>query len=111
MTSTTTLHILNEQPRSFLHIYKIFCIKSDLRVQWGMFNCNPFPVAVLAMQLAMVEGPDRLPADMGTQEVLCRKLCVLEADLTEVTNLIFVWSSLLEILNNSIFNSNEFYIT
>ncbi|XP_051563111.1 SH3 domain and tetratricopeptide repeat-containing protein 1 isoform X2 [Myxocyprinus asiaticus] len=43
---------------------------------------------VLAMQLAMVEGPDRLPADEGTQEILCRKLCVLEADLTEVTDLI-----------------------
>lgn len=63
-------------------------------MHWGIFNCNPFPVAVLAMQLAMVEGPDRLPADKGTQEVLCRKLCVLEADLTEVTNLISVWSSL-----------------
>lgn len=64
-------------------------------MQWGTFNCDPLPVAVLAMQLAMVEGPDRLPADKGTQEVLCRKLCVLEADLTEVTNLISVWSSLL----------------
>ncbi|XP_073691889.1 SH3 domain and tetratricopeptide repeat-containing protein 1 isoform X2 [Garra rufa] len=43
---------------------------------------------VLAMQLAMVEGPDRLPADEGTQEVLCRKLCVLEADLSGVVTLI-----------------------
>uniref|UniRef100_A0A671LYX7 SH3 domain and tetratricopeptide repeat-containing protein 1-like n=1 Tax=Sinocyclocheilus anshuiensis TaxID=1608454 RepID=A0A671LYX7_9TELE len=40
------------------------------------------------MQLAMVEGPDRLPADEGTQEVLCRKLCVLEADLSGVVTLI-----------------------
>lgn len=43
---------------------------------------------VLALQLAMVEGPDRLPADEGTQEVLCRKLCVLEADLSGVMTLI-----------------------
>ncbi|XP_052417195.1 SH3 domain and tetratricopeptide repeat-containing protein 1 [Carassius gibelio] len=43
---------------------------------------------VLAMQLAMVEGPDRLPADEGTQEVLSRKLCVLEADLSGVMTLI-----------------------
>ncbi|XP_067293026.1 SH3 domain and tetratricopeptide repeat-containing protein 1 isoform X3 [Pseudorasbora parva] len=43
---------------------------------------------VLAMQLALVEGPDRLPADEGTQEVLCRKLCVLEADLSGVKTLI-----------------------
>uniref|UniRef100_A0A8C1AEX7 SH3 domain and tetratricopeptide repeats 1 n=1 Tax=Cyprinus carpio carpio TaxID=630221 RepID=A0A8C1AEX7_CYPCA len=40
------------------------------------------------MQLAMVEGPDRLPADEGTQEVLCRKLCVLEADLSAFIALI-----------------------
>uniref|UniRef100_A0A8C2C8F4 SH3 domain and tetratricopeptide repeats 1 n=1 Tax=Cyprinus carpio TaxID=7962 RepID=A0A8C2C8F4_CYPCA len=40
------------------------------------------------MQLAMVEGPDRLPADEGTQEVLCRKLCVLEADLSAFITLI-----------------------
>ncbi|XP_039525230.1 SH3 domain and tetratricopeptide repeat-containing protein 1 isoform X2 [Pimephales promelas] len=43
---------------------------------------------VLAMQLALVEGPDGLPADEGTQEVLSRKLCVLEADLSRVTTLI-----------------------
>jgi len=53
-----------------------------------------FPVAVLAMQLALVEGPDGLPADEGTQEVLSRKLCVLEADLSRVTTLISVWASL-----------------
>ncbi|XP_056114883.1 SH3 domain and tetratricopeptide repeat-containing protein 1 isoform X2 [Rhinichthys klamathensis goyatoka] len=43
---------------------------------------------VLAMQLALVEGPDGLPADEGTQEVLSRKLCVLEADLSGVMTLI-----------------------
>uniref|UniRef100_A0AAR2LVC7 SH3 domain-containing protein n=1 Tax=Pygocentrus nattereri TaxID=42514 RepID=A0AAR2LVC7_PYGNA len=34
------------------------------------------------------EGPDRLPADKNTQEVLCGKLRVLEADLTKITTLI-----------------------
>ncbi|XP_055067335.2 SH3 domain and tetratricopeptide repeat-containing protein 1 isoform X2 [Misgurnus anguillicaudatus] len=63
---------------------------------------------VLAMQLAMVEGPDRLPADTGTQEVLCRKLCVLEADLTEVTNLISELSAHLVSLNSG---ERTIYIT
>uniref|UniRef100_A0AAR2IMZ7 SH3 domain-containing protein n=1 Tax=Pygocentrus nattereri TaxID=42514 RepID=A0AAR2IMZ7_PYGNA len=37
---------------------------------------------------AVAEGPDRLPADKNTQEVLCGKLRVLEADLTKITTLI-----------------------
>ncbi|XP_051579404.1 SH3 domain and tetratricopeptide repeat-containing protein 1-like [Myxocyprinus asiaticus] len=63
---------------------------------------------VLAMQLAVVEGPDRLPADEGTQEVLCRKLCVLEADLTEVTNLISELSAHLVSINSG---ERTIYIT
>ncbi|KAA0723686.1 SH3 domain and tetratricopeptide repeat-containing protein 1 [Triplophysa tibetana] len=63
---------------------------------------------VLAMQLAMVEGPDRLPADKGTQEALSRKLCVLEADLTEVTNLISELSARLVSVNSG---ERTIYIT
>ncbi|XP_026859602.2 SH3 domain and tetratricopeptide repeat-containing protein 1 isoform X2 [Electrophorus electricus] len=48
---------------------------------------------VLALQLAMVEGPDRLPADKGTQEVLSGKLRVLETDLMKVTTLIAEFSA------------------
>lgn len=67
-----------------------------------------FPVAVLAMRLALVEGPDGLPADEGTQEVLCRKLCVLEADLSGVKTLISVWASLFGI--HKIFKTLNRYI-
>lgn len=67
-----------------------------------------FPVAVLAIQLALVEGPDGLPVDEGTQEVLCRKLCVLEADLSGVMTLISVWASLSGI--HTIFKTLNRYI-
>ncbi|XP_043099188.1 SH3 domain and tetratricopeptide repeat-containing protein 1 isoform X2 [Puntigrus tetrazona] len=65
----------------------------DFKTSRGSIKCTSGPPddnipTVLAMQLAMVEGPDRLPADEGTQEVLCRKLCVLEADLSGVVTLI-----------------------
>ncbi|XP_072543726.1 SH3 domain and tetratricopeptide repeat-containing protein 1 [Salminus brasiliensis] len=48
---------------------------------------------VLALQLAVAEGPDRLPADKSTQEVLCGKLRMLEADLTKITTLIDEFSA------------------
>lgn len=65
----------------------------DYRISRGSFKGTPGASddnvpTVLAMQLTMVEGPDRLPADENTQEVLCRKLCVLEADLSGVVTLI-----------------------
>lgn len=53
-------------------------------------NYQAFPVAVLALQLAIAEGPDRLPADKDTQEVLCEKLRVLETDLSNISSLISV---------------------
>ncbi|TSL40973.1 SH3 domain and tetratricopeptide repeat-containing protein 1 [Bagarius yarrelli] len=43
---------------------------------------------VLALQLAIAGGPDRLPADKSTQEVLCGKLRMLEADLGKISSLI-----------------------
>jgi hypothetical protein len=42
------------------------------------------------MLLAMVEGPDKLPADEGSQEVLRGKLRLLEADSIEVNALFMV---------------------
>lgn len=48
------------------------------------------PVPALPMLLAMVEGPDRLPADESSQEVLRGKLRVLEAESAEVTALFTV---------------------
>ncbi|KAJ8262310.1 hypothetical protein GJAV_G00165020 [Gymnothorax javanicus] len=56
--------------------------KGNLKGQ-SPISDNPIPTA-LSLRLAMVRGPDRLP-DEGLQEVLRRKLRVLEADSGEVT--------------------------
>lgn len=61
----------------------------ERQVAWFV-NSPVFPVAVLPLQLAIVEGPDRLPADKDTQEVLCGKLRVLETDLSNISSLISV---------------------
>lgn len=53
-------------------------------------NYQEFPVAVLALQLAIPESPDQLPADKGTQEILCGKLRVLETDPSTISSLISV---------------------
>ncbi|XP_030636034.1 SH3 domain and tetratricopeptide repeat-containing protein 1 [Chanos chanos] len=58
-----------------------------------------FPT-VLALQLAMVEGPDRLPADESAQEVLRGKLRLLEAESTQVTTLISELSAHLVSINS-----------
>ncbi|XP_064787290.1 SH3 domain and tetratricopeptide repeat-containing protein 1-like isoform X1 [Oncorhynchus masou masou] len=64
-----------------------------------------FPTA-LPMLLAMVEGPDKLPADEGSQEVLRGKLRLLEADSIEVNALFMELSARLVSINceeNAIF--------
>ncbi|XP_007248071.3 SH3 domain and tetratricopeptide repeat-containing protein 1 isoform X1 [Astyanax mexicanus] len=63
---------------------------------------------VLALQLAVAEGPDRLPADKNTQEVLCGKLRMLEADLTKITTLIDEFSAHLVSVNSE---ERTIYIT
>ncbi|XP_053537355.1 SH3 domain and tetratricopeptide repeat-containing protein 1 isoform X2 [Ictalurus punctatus] len=55
---------------------------------------------VLALQLAIAEGPDRLPADKDTQEVLCGKLRVLETDLSNISSLISEFSAHLVSINS-----------
>ncbi|XP_058250762.1 SH3 domain and tetratricopeptide repeat-containing protein 1 [Hemibagrus wyckioides] len=55
---------------------------------------------VLPLQLAIAEGPDRLPADKNTQEVLCGKLRVLEADLCNITSLLSEFSAHLVSINS-----------
>uniref|UniRef100_A0A8K9XWB9 SH3 domain-containing protein n=1 Tax=Oncorhynchus mykiss TaxID=8022 RepID=A0A8K9XWB9_ONCMY len=58
------------------------------------------------MLLAMVEGPDKLPADEGSQEVLRGKLRLLEADSIEVNALFMELSARLVSINceeNAIF--------
>uniref|UniRef100_A0A8C7D125 SH3 domain and tetratricopeptide repeats 1 n=1 Tax=Oncorhynchus kisutch TaxID=8019 RepID=A0A8C7D125_ONCKI len=58
------------------------------------------------MLLAMVEGPDKLPADVGSQEVLRGKLRLLEADSIEVNALFMELSARLVSINceeNAIF--------
>ena len=72
-----------------------FVVTREKRQKACSVNFQAFPVAVLALQLAVAEGPDRLPADKNTQEVLCGKLRVLEADLTKITTLIAVCNTLL----------------
>lgn len=61
----------------------------ERQIAW-LVNYQAFPVAVLALQLAISEGPDQLPADKDTQEVLCGKLRVLETDLCNISCLISV---------------------
>ncbi|KAI4879385.1 hypothetical protein NFI96_019463 [Prochilodus magdalenae] len=68
--------------------FQQFVVAGEKRQKARSVNFQAFPVAVLALQLAVAEGPDRLPADKNTQEVLCGKLRVLEADLTKITTLI-----------------------
>ena len=46
--------------------------------------------SALPMLLTMAEGPDRLPVDEDTQEVLRGKLRLLQPDNTEVTALFTV---------------------
>uniref|UniRef100_A0A3P8ZT13 SH3 domain and tetratricopeptide repeats 1 n=1 Tax=Esox lucius TaxID=8010 RepID=A0A3P8ZT13_ESOLU len=60
---------------------------------------NGFPTA-LPMLLAMVEGPDRLPADEGSQEVLRGKLRLLEVDSIEVNALFTELSARLVSVNS-----------
>ncbi|KAF4089191.1 hypothetical protein AMELA_G00063390 [Ameiurus melas] len=55
---------------------------------------------VLALQLSITEGPDRLPADKDTQEVLCGKLRVLETDLSNISSLISEFSAHLVSINS-----------
>ncbi|XP_060730612.1 SH3 domain and tetratricopeptide repeat-containing protein 1 isoform X3 [Tachysurus vachellii] len=55
---------------------------------------------VLGLQLAIAQGPDRLPADKNTQEVLCGKLRVLEADLCNITSLLSEFSAHLVSINS-----------
>ncbi|KAM9501120.1 SH3 domain and tetratricopeptide repeat-containing protein 1 isoform 2-T2 [Clarias gariepinus] len=56
---------------------------------------------VLALQLAIAEGPDWLPADKNTQEVLCGKLRVLEGDLSNISSLISELSAHLVSINSA----------
>ncbi|XP_029616422.1 SH3 domain and tetratricopeptide repeat-containing protein 1 isoform X3 [Salmo trutta] len=60
---------------------------------------DSFPTA-LPMLLAIVEGPDRHPADEGSQEVLRGKLCLLEADSAEVNALFTELSARLVTINS-----------
>ncbi|KAI5609536.1 SH3 domain and tetratricopeptide repeat-containing protein 1 isoform X1 [Silurus asotus] len=55
---------------------------------------------VLPLQLAIAEGPDRLPADKDTQEVLCGKLRELETDLGKISPLISDLSAHLVSINS-----------
>ncbi|KAM6949510.1 SH3 domain and tetratricopeptide repeat-containing protein 1 [Aplochiton taeniatus] len=60
---------------------------------------DSFPTA-LPMWLALVEGPDRLPADEGSQEVLRGKLRILEAESEEVNTLFTELSAWLVSIND-----------
>ncbi|XP_031441025.1 SH3 domain and tetratricopeptide repeat-containing protein 1 isoform X2 [Clupea harengus] len=63
---------------------------------------------VLPLQLAMVQGPDRLPDSEGAQDVLRGKLRVLEADPGKVTTLLSELSANLLTINSE---ENALYVT
>lgn len=63
---------------------------------------------VLALQLAMVQGPDRLPDGEGAQDVLRGKLRLLEADPHKVTALLSELSAHLLTINSE---ENTIHVT